>query len=393
MALVFLMNSGSLFSENLAEETSSAAGITPDSVQQNDEQELRKEIEDLKKRVNELEALKEDYADLKKEIRFLNDLQISGFFDAGISNYKNKQNVFSVGSFELDIQHTYDHFQVAAALVFDKGASLDVGFIDYHLFGGTISPRGRPFHNKGIHLQIGRFDVPFGNDWYSYSSVSRITVTEPLTTEIIMDGGYNDDGIRLMFNFISFNATFYVLQGIDQKYTYGGNSYGGRIALTPFSNPYKANKNNEPVFETGFSMILDFDSAGLRSETLYAGDIKTQIGPAVLSGEYYYRDKKAGITSQGWHGDLFFCFGYFSSVPLTLFGRFDQCEEKEYVLKNEHEVRVSNGLTKICAGLNFNISDISYLKFEYDRFIKAYEDYKDPYYSKNLYYLQLAISF
>lgn len=137
---------------------------------------MQKEIEGLKDEINEL---KERVARTEKDIDILGQLKISGFFDVYISNYENKPNILETGNFELHIQNQYKSFQVAAALVFNEGAELGVAFIDYHLYGGGIAPRGRLFREKGMHIQVGRFDVPYGNDWQHFASVNRLTVTPP----------------------------------------------------------------------------------------------------------------------------------------------------------------------------------------------------------------------
>lgn len=352
------------------------------------------EIEDLKIRVSEIEDLKEEIDLLKKQIEILRALEISGFFDVNISNYKNKPNIFSIGSFELDIEHNYKYFQVAAALVFDEGAELGVGFIDYHIFGSRISPRGRLFQGEGFHIQIGKFDIPFGNDWYDYSPAERITVTPPLTTDIIMEGGYNDEGVRMLLNLVSFNVTLYMLDGIEQKYTFGGNSFGGRIGITPFSNPFELKSRSIPSFETGFSYILDIDRDGATAEKLYAADIKSKIGPIILSSEYYNRDKNVGILLYGYHITTGLDINYFLTFPVIIYGRYEQCFSEEIVSVNSTEGTDKNSLTRLTAGLNINISDISYLKMEYQNYLSAYREFEeDQYYSKILYYLQLVITF
>lgn len=353
--------------------------------------EMRRDLDELKSRVDDLE---EENRELKKRVDFLGALKIGGFFDVSISNYKNKPNIFQIGSFELDLEHNYDHFQVAAALVFGDGAELGVGFIDYHLFGSRISPRGRLFHEEGLHLQVGRFDVPFGNDWYEFSPVSRTTVTQPLTTELIMEGGYNDEGIRLLLSYMSVNVSLYMLDGIEQQYSFGGNSYGGRIGITPFSNPFELKSGAVPVFELGGSSIIDLDRDGKIAEKLYAADIKTRTGPLILSSEYYYRDKNAGILLYGYHVTAGLDLEYFSPLPVKLYGRFEQCISEEIVSINFQEGVDKNSITRVTGGMNINISGISYLKFEYLNYISAYEEYRsDQYFSKMLYYLQLVITF
>ncbi len=342
--------------------------------------EMRREIEELKDRVAELEKAENERSNLK----------FSGFFDVGASNYKNKPNVFEIGGLELDLEHNYkENFQVAAALVFSEGAELGVGFIDYHIFGGEISPRGRLFKEEGLHLQVGKFDVPFGNDWQFFPAINRITVTPPLTTDVIMEGGYNDVGMRLLSNFVSFNVSMYLLRGIEQGYSYGGNSYGGRLGITPFSNPYSLRVKSIPVFELGGSYILDVDRNGGTTEKLVAADFQSKIGPLILRSEYTRRDKTVGILLQGYHVTGGFDFSAITQLPLIIYSRYDTTVSERYERGDE-----KNRLARVAAGLNINLYNISYIKFEYLQYLDAYDEYKqDEYYTERLYYFRLVIAF
>jgi hypothetical protein len=273
-----------------------------------------------------------------------------------------------------------------------------VGFIDYRLFGSPVSVRGRLFADEGLHLQVGRFDVPFGNDWRNFPAKDRITVTPPLTTEMVMEGGYNDEGARILFNSIWFNVTLYVLDGIEQKYSYGGNSYGGRIGLTPFNNPFRLKDRTIPVFETGFSYIYDIDSNGKKSEILYAFDIESRISPLIIQSEYCNREKRAGVIFDGYHVTGAIELSGITSLPLILYGRYDYFRMKNFIPDTffeviENDAGKKNILTKFSAGVNINLYKISYLKLEYQQFLKTYKEYRDQYYSKSLYYAQLVITF
>ena len=367
--------------------TDPGTGIEKPYNDQMSKSDMYKSMQDMQNRIDELS---EKLDKLEKKTDDKLNLKINGFFDVNVSNYQNKPNIFNIGSFELELVHNYEkNFQVAAALVFDEGAKLGVGFIDYHLFGGTISPRGRLYAEKGIHLQVGKFDVPFGNDWQYFTAPEMISVTSPLTTEVIMDGGYNDVGVRLLSNFVSFNFTLYMLRGIEQGYSYGGNSYGGRVGFTPFSTPYQLNAKAKPELDVGVSYIGDFSKGGETAETLKAVDFESTLGMFTLRSEYYERDKKVGILYKGYHVTGSLDFGVISSVPVTIFGRY------EYVLTSRYEVpKEDNILRRGAVGLNINISSISYLKFEYQKYLEVYDDYmEDEYFNDQLYYLQLIITF
>lgn len=353
-------------------------------------------IEKLEDRIEELNELVEE---LEKTTGRAIALDISGFFDVSVSNYKNKPNVFKLGKFEIDLEHNYkENFQVAAALVFQKGAELDVGFIDYHLFGSPISLRGRLFQDEGLHLQVGKFDVPFGNDWQHFAAIDSIPVTPPLTTEMVMDGGYNDEGVRILYNSIWLNATLYMLDGIEEKYSYGGNSYGGRVGFTPFNNPYLIKSRSLPIFELGFAYIYDTDNEGRLSERLYACDVESKVSFFFVQAEYYKRDKKAGVVFDGCHVTGGIDLSEISNIPIILFGRYDYFRMKDFIPETYIEVieqkpGTEDILIRVTGGLNINIYNISFLKIEYQRFIDTYEEYRDQYYSQSLYWAQLVITF
>lgn len=351
------------------------------------QQELQREVEELKYKVDQLT---ERVDKLEQKTDELSRLKFNGFFDVSISNYENQPNVFEIGDFELDIIHSYkENFQVAAALVFNQGAELRVGFIDYHLFGGIISPRGRLYEQKGLHIQVGKFDVPFGNDWQYFTAPERITVTPPLTTEIIMDGGYNDAGVRLLANFVSVNLSLYMLRGIEAGYSYGGNSYGGRIGLTPFKNPYRLKADKMEKFDLGFSYIHDIAKGGWTAEQVKAVDFESKLSVLFLQAEYYERDKKVGIIYNGYHVTGGIDFGEISSIPVKLYSRYDYTKSRRYEKSTEE-----NPLSRYTGGLNIRLYTISYLKLEYQQYIETYPKYSDEeYFSQKLFYAQLLITF
>ena len=335
---------------------------------------LREEIEELKKRIEEQEKRLDRLEDRSK-------LRISGFFDVNVSNYENKPNVFEVGNFELDLEHTFqDRFQVAAALSFHEGAELSVGFIDYHIFGGTIAPRGRLFNQYGIHLQVGKFDVPFGNDWQYFSEMNRVEINPPLTTFKLMEGGYNDVGIRFLSNLPSFNLSLYVLRGIEEGYSYGGNSIGGRIGFTPFNDPYSLRLQEASLFELGYSYILDFNAAGNPSEKLWCVDIEGRFSLLGLRAEYYSRDKLVGILLTGYQMIGYLDFEKTNSrIPLVFYARYDDYTSERYETLNE-----KNRVCRVGTGFRLNISGITYLKAEYLHYLTTYDEFvEEAYFNKN----------
>jgi hypothetical protein len=371
-----------------------------------------------KRNDNGIDDIKKEIDGLKERIDEMSGLGISGFFDVKASNYKNNPNAFALGDFEFDIERAYkENIHVAAALVFnDEGAELAVGFIDYHFYGSTIAPRGRLFAEKGIHLQAGRFDVPFGNDWQYFASADRIAITPPLTTELVMDGGYNDVGVRFLANFVSMNMTIFMLRGIEE-----GNSYGGRIGLTPFNTPYTFRKRAIPRFELGFSYLYDVNREGEIEERIAAVDFESNIGPIILRAEYYIRDSNlgadplaeedetapppvVGTVLDGYHVTGAIDFSNFSSLPVILYCRYDyfrKRDNEEYdifgytVRERDVDQPVEEDcVTRIAGGMRINISDILFLKLEYLQFLDTYEEFENrDVYCEKSFFAQLVITF
>lgn len=361
--------------------------------------ELREQIEALSSR---LELMEDRVKRIDDRTYSLSELDISGFFDVSFSNYKNQPNVFKMGIFELDLQRSYENkFQVAAALVFDdeEGTYLGVGFIDYALIGGPVPPRGRLFIDRGFHIQVGRFDVPIGNDWNYVSAVKRYTVTPPLTTSRIMEGVYNDAGIRIFFNMISFNMSLYSTQGIEQKYTYGGISYGTRLGITPFNNPYSMQQDKTPAFELGVSYLYDLDNEGEKSEEISAVDLESKTGLFLLRSEYYKREKVAGVIFDGYHLTTGLDFEAVDFLPAVFLLRYDVHREENNVVESFDESSSENAgevdrLARLTTALRVNISGTSFLKFEYQKYLEATERFEsDSLFSEELYYAQLVVTF
>jgi len=367
-----------LLVSGLAAEDSTSDRRSEDARLREDIEEIKRRLEEQEKRISELEEA--------------GGLRISGFFDVNISNYENKPNIFEVGHLELDLEHTYrDRFQVAAAIVFRDGADLTVGFIDYHFFGGTIAPRGRLFNQNGLHIQIGKFDVPFGNDWQYFSSVNRIEINPPLTTFKLMDGGYNDVGIRFLGNYSSFNLSLYVLRGIESGYSYGGNSFGGRFGFTPFSDPFSLKQREVSPLEAGFSMIYDLDAAGSISEKLWSLDVEGKWKFLNVRAEYYSRDKLVGILLTGYQVSMYFDLDRtVFALPLVLYVRYD-----EYTSERYETIEEKNSVSRGGFGFNVSISKkIACLKFEYLHYFTTYDEFiEEEYFNRNQFYLQFLIRF
>jgi hypothetical protein len=259
---------------------------------------------------------REKVEDLSKAI------QLSGFFDVSVSTYGNHPNVFALGAFEFDLNKSFNkYFQVSAALVFeDSAADLAVGFIDLHLLGGLIPARGNIFLESGFHLQVGRFDVPLGNDWLYFAALDRPTISAPLTTENLMEGGYNDVGFRVVGNYRFCNYAGYVLEGVGN-----GVAVGGRLAIIPFNNPFTLAAMEEQPLDVGISHLRDYSQVGTLEQEVTALDLEARF--AFLRGQAEYYQRRNWLERTSWWGYQGALFGNFlddGPVPFGVGLRLDQ---------------------------------------------------------------------
>ncbi len=334
-----------------------------------------------KEKENGLDKLRVSVDKIKEDVKRLSGgIAFSGFFDVSVSTYRNYSNMFNLGDFEFDMEKSFGkNFQVAAALVFgEDGARMGVGFIDFHIFGGPVPARGRIFSDKGFHLQIGQFDVPFGNDWQYVASRDRVSFTAPLSTQLIMGGGYNDVGLRIIRSGITYNYTLYILKGVEE-----GIAYGGRVALTPFSNPFTLHKRETQHLEIGASYLRDMDRDGKTELKAYSVDLESKIGSFQLQAEYIVKkDERVQVKYKGMQYLISLDLSQFSTLPFTVFSRYDNIRNQNYFSSEKEK------LDRVAGGININLRNIAILKTEFLHFFKGNELF-----SGSSFYIQLVITF
>jgi hypothetical protein len=327
-------------------------------------------------------------ADIKDEINEIKDkleritggIQFQGFFDVQAASYRVNPNVFALGDFELDMNKSIgEQFQISAALVFDKdGARMDTGFIDFHLFGGRVASRGRLFTERGFHFQVGRFDVTFGNDWQYFGAPDRITISSPLTTDQVMDGGYNDTGLRILRNSFYYNIGVFALQGIGQ-----GILIGGRLAATPFNSAAAIKNQNVQKLEFGLSVLHDLDQQGRREERDWAIDLECRLDPLQLQAEYIAKRSDIDqIKKSGYHISGFLFLERWARLPLAIFARLDRYKLEPLAGSQRTE------LVRLSSGFNWNIQNVAILKGEFQHYTKGSGEFYG-----NVLMLQLVVVF
>jgi len=312
------------------------------------------------------EADRKEGSAIKRKVKDLAEaIQLSGFFDVSASTYRNNPNIFDLGSFEFDIKKEFSkYFQVGAALVFaDKQADLAVGFIDFHLFGGLIPARGNVFLESGFHLQVGKFDVPFGNDWQYYASLDRPTMSAPLTTTMLMNGGYNDVGFRVLGNRHFINYAGYVLKG-----TGDGVAAGGRLAFVPFNNPFTMQGMDAQPLDVGVAYLHDYSQTGMTEQKTFAADVEARFEFLRLQVEYYLRrDFVQGLRLDGYQASLFGSFLDGGPLPFGLSVRYDAVQSKD------DDGTIDQHLRRITLAGFIRPFDVTVLKLEYLHYLSGNE--------------------
>ncbi len=276
-------------------------------------------------------------------------LRLSGFGDASLASTSPR---FQWGTLELDGEaELHEDLQAALAITRDReGLHWPVGFLDFNPFGGTVAPRGRLSGVQSLHVQVGRFDVPFGSDWQYFASKDSTSMARPLGTEVLMEGGANDLGLRILGDTGTLSHTAYVLKG-----SAGGRRVGGRLGLSPLENPYALGAPRGPhLLEFGLSGFQDLQSR----ERGLALDLEVNLASFTLRGEWLERRSKPwrakpGRLQRAWH------LGFEKALPWTgcqaqAYGRWERILEPG----------TGPGDARIVAGLRLGLREWLLLKVE-----------------------------
>lgn len=376
---VFLLCNEKLYAQESTDAGNSGAEVQAEEVihqcpHEQDTEEVH-DLASLKRRIQQLEDTlqekslvdateKEEEKRIEYKVKELSQaIQFSGFFDVSVSTYKNHPNIFSLGSFEFDLKEEFNqYFQVGAALVFaNNQADLAVGFIDLHLLGGLVPARGNIFLESGFHLQVGRFDIPIGNDWLYFASLDRPSISAPLTTAILMDGGYNDVGFRVFGNYKFLNYSGYLLQGAGN-----GVAAGGRIAIVPFSDPFSLKQDDAQPLDFGVSYLCDFSQGGHIEQETWVMDLEARYAFLQLAFEYYLRhDPFQEVNWHGFQGLLLANFFKEESTPFGIGIRADQ------VIQNLYNIPSRSRFTRGTFISYVRPFSVTVIKLEYSHYFKG----------------------
>lgn len=265
--------------------SNSASAQDMNSFQQQLEQQ-QQEIQTLKERLNANNNTDSTVVDHPDD----NTLEISGFFDFTAHTTNNSGHPFDLGGLELDLQYDKaENITISTALTWnDEGSEVAVAVIDYHTHDHNVPVRGNIFSDSGLHLQVGRFDIPFGTDYVYFAAPDRPNVTAPVTTQRIQDGGFNGDGVR---SYGTWSVIDYVFYWTNSLYDDDGSSIGARVGLFPEKDSFCSHRTNDQKdLVVGLSWLRDMDSDENERNTVYAFDMSWRLGMAELIYEFTILD-------------------------------------------------------------------------------------------------------
>lgn len=370
-----------------------------------------------------------------KEAAAEKGLEISAFMDVNAKTGNSTDQTFSVGSVEVDMDYSFnDHFGASAALVLCgnsmntdtsapaaiycgnsgagglSGGSTMAGFaaafLDYHMLGDDKEPpRGRLFDHRSVHIQAGRFDLPFGLDYQNFANKDRVTITMPLTTSRMQMAGYNSDGVRSYGAWGLFNYSVY---WTDALYANDGNVVGGRLGMYLDGSHHDVQREDltEQGVELGISHLSELDGQNNIRNSVYGADLTVNEGIFRWTNEVMYLNghqdsfletNADGITSimpmmsdisspfgknnqLGYHSTLVTDLESFVNYPVLAFARFSRWQPSQDLGLDYDGTTVAVGdISMLTFGLNYKVNNHLSLKVEYNDSLgtKTQEKYFD----------------
>ncbi len=302
-------------------------------------------MQQLEKRVEALEAelarLKAELAQMRQEsvatsqpdilaAEQTSTLQTSGFLHVFGDPLHLDVRPFTLGSFEYDVTAALSEtVSTSGALVFTQDqTALGVGFVDVHLGAKGVGPRGRIFGEPGFHLQLGRFDIPFGLDYRFFAAPDRPGVAAPLVTQTLFGGGLNREGIRIHSTGKHIQYTFYGTRSLAADL---GFSWGGRIGFTPTRNVYTLHRRAKRDLTVGVSWVINYGRDWTWIGSFMGVDAELRTPAVVLTGEWARRiDLGERLASFYANGTV--RVGEPLGFPAAIFIRYDRGESLQELI-------------------------------------------------------------
>lgn len=134
-------------------------------------------------------------------------VEISGFTDISCRGAEGENTEFSMGAFEIDfISKINNRINFEGAIVVEGE---EIGLGQTLIDGELVKNR--------LGIQVGLLDIPFGIDYRFFATPDRVLISAPLTTDIIIDGGWSDTGLNLYGQFSKLNYNLYLVNGMGEN--------------------------------------------------------------------------------------------------------------------------------------------------------------------------------
>lgn len=291
---------------------------------------------------------------------------LSGFTDVVYQQEEGETASFGMGAFEIDLETEFsEKVAFEGAIVVDNdGVGLGQTIIDFMLI------------NESLCLQAGLLDIPFGIDYQVFATPDRKLITPPLTTELIMAGGWADTGCSIYGASSHLNYNIYIVNGMGEDNGSPVNqladnnnekTIGSRIAFSPLEmlnigasyaqGAYLDDNNEDILSRYGFDIGINFNQFKIKGE--YTG-AKKDIPDSDNS------------ESTGYYLQLF------GNLKNDFYGAARWCEFKP---DGEDEI------TRLTLGLGYSIDENVLLKIEYQ--FNGEQSEQD----NNIFTTQLVMSF
>jgi len=294
-------------------------------------------------------------------------LEVSGFVDVLGQGQQGEDTTFRMGPFEIDFAAEFSPKVSFEGAVVVEGDEVGLGqtLVDFRLL-----------EEDKLGLQVGLLDMPFGIDYQVFATPDRKLVTPPLTTELIMDGGWGDIGVNIYGSVPRLNYNLYVVNGMGEDNGVPVNqlsdnnnakTVGGRIGVLPVDS-----------LELGFSYARGPYLDGVAREALsrVGGDIQFVYQSLQMKGEFIRgKEEIPGATDSEHEG----CY-------LQLLG---QATEKVYGVARYGYWKPKGGdkVTRITIGLGYELVENISLRSEYQI------NDESPSTDNNLFSTQVVMSF
>jgi hypothetical protein len=189
-------------------------------------------------------------------------------------------------------------------------------------------------------------------------------MSAPLTTTVLMNGGYNDVGFRVLGNHSFVNYAGYVLEGAEH-----GVAVGGRIALVPLSNPFTLKLMENQPLDIGVGFLNDFSQGGKTEQRTYSADLEARWEFLHVQSEYYWRrDHVQAFLRKGYQVSLFGRFLDHGVLPFGFSSRFDE-------VRTDPDDRVAaQTLRRVTVGCFVRPFEVTVMKLELARFLDGNAD-------------------